>query len=206
MAACTFICGLDLGQANDASALIITERHEPAPAHEAGTMQARATFDVRHIERFAIGTPYPAIVDRVVDRFREIRQGNDAWLIVDGTGVGRPVVDLFRQQIGHGLLPITIHGGDAVTEDDQGYVRVPKRDLAGVVQVLLQSKRLRFAARLPDVQLLTKELLNFKVKIDMRTAHDSYGEWRAGQHDDLVLALALTVWYGERMYSPGIFF
>ena len=30
-------------------------------------------------------------------------------------------------------------------------------------------------------------------------AHDIYGAWREGQHDDLVLATALAVWFGERM-------
>jgi hypothetical protein len=39
--------------------------------------------------------------------------------------------------------------------------------------------------------------LNFRVKIDPLTAHDSYGAWREGQHDDLVLAVALAVWFAE---------
>jgi hypothetical protein len=29
-------------------------------------------------------------------------------------------------------------------------------------------------------------------------AHDIYGAWREGAHDDLVLATALACWYGER--------
>jgi hypothetical protein len=37
--------------------------------------------------------------------------------------------------------------------------------------------------------VLVQELLNFRVKIDPLTAHDSYGCWREGGHDDLVLAL-----------------
>ena len=35
------------------------------------------------------------------------------------------------------------------------------------------------------------------MKIDPITAHDSYGAWREGQHDDLVLAVALAVWFAE---------
>ena len=31
--------------------------------------------------------------------------------------------------------------------------------------------------------------------------HDTYAAWREGQHDDLVLALALALWSGER-FAP----
>ena len=76
--------------------------------------------------------------------------------------------------------------------------RVPKRDLVGAVQVPLQQQRLQFAEALPLTSVLTQELLTFKVTIDPATAHDSYAAWRERDHDDLVLALALAVWWGER--------
>jgi hypothetical protein len=41
---------------------------------------------------------------------------------------------------------------------------------------------------------LRKELLSFRRKIDLRTAHDSYEHWRESDHDDLVLAAALACW------------
>jgi hypothetical protein len=118
-------------------------------------------------------------------------------LVIDATGVGRPVVDMIRQAK---LEPvaITIHGGDAVTFEN-GW-RVPKRDLVSIVQVLLQTDRLKFAADLPIVGTLVQELLAFRVKIS-EAGHDSYGSWREGAHDDLVLALACAVWWAER-YQP----
>ena len=36
------------------------------------------------------------------------------------------------------------------------------------------------------------------MKIDPLTAHDSYGARRDGQHDDLVLAVAVAEWVWER--------
>jgi hypothetical protein len=39
--------------------------------------------------------------------------------------------------------------------------------------------------------------LNFRVKIDPKTAHDSYSHWREADHDDLVFSVALTCWYRE---------
>jgi hypothetical protein len=63
--------------------------------------------------------------------------------------------------------------------------------------VLLQTGRLKIASALPEAEVLVKELLAFQVKITS-TAHDAYGAWREGVHDDLVLALALATWYGEQ--------
>jgi hypothetical protein len=46
---------------------------------------------------------------------------------------------------------------------------------------------------------LANELLNFKVKINLKTAHDSYKAWREGIHDDLSLsAVALACWAAEK--------
>ena len=191
----TFILGLDLGQTNDFSALIVAEQIMPEPSTPPADRRPR--YDVRHIERFPLGTPYPTIVDATVETLERPELGDNVSLIIDGTGVGRAPVDMFRDRIGKRAHPVTITSGDAVSVSDDGYIRVPKRDLVGVVQVLLQSKRLRFAQGLQLVSLLTKELTNFHVKIDLDTAHDSYGAWRSGQHDDMVLALALAVWAGE---------
>jgi len=63
--------------------------------------------------------------------------------------------------------------------------------------VLFQAGRLKVAAELPAARLLVEELLNFRVKINVKTAHDSYEAWREGVHDDLVLAVALACWYEE---------
>lgn len=177
-----FYAGLDLGQAADYTALIIAEQPE------------FGRYDVRHIERFPLGTPYPQIVEKVEARMAALPEGSR--LAVDGTGVGRAVVEMFTIPI----VPIAITGGDTVTKDEQWY-RVPKRDLVGVVQVLLQTERLKFAAGLASVADLTRELLNFEAKITV-TAHDTYGAWREGQHDDLVLSLAILLWYAETSSGP----
>jgi hypothetical protein len=41
------------------------------------------------------------------------------------------------------------------------------------------------------------------MKIDLTTGHDSYGQWREGQHDDLVLAVALATWWAETRHGAG---
>jgi hypothetical protein len=178
-----FIIGLDLGQSKDYTALAIIEKLEGAIYH------------VRKLERTR-GTPYPDVVSRVKVILEKLP---DAGLVVDATGVGAPVVDMFRQA---GLKPIAIyiHGGDRVTHEGNTY-RVPKRDLVGVLQVLLQNQRLKIAPG-PLSDTLASELLNFKVTIDPLTAHDSYSAWREADHDDLVLSVALGTWWGEQYIEP----
>ena len=220
----TFFLGLDLGQAADPTALAVLERQMPPavpppprrervmvidglrhsimpdpPPDPAGV----AAFHCRHLERLKLGTPYPAVADhvaRVLDT-PALRGGTE--LVVDATGVGRPVVDMLRQR-GLECRAITITGGDQAAFEPGGW-RVPKRDLVGAVQVLLQTERLKFAAEIPAVPILVQEFMAFRVKIDPLTAHDSYGSWRDGAHDDMVLAVAIAAWWGLRWHEPAPF-
>ena len=162
---------------------------------------------MRHIERVR-GVSYPAVVEHTRSLLEALRAGEpqpELALVLDYTGVGRPVADMIAAaKLDAKLRLVTITGGDAVTQGERGEWRVPKRDLAGVVQLLLQSGRLRIGEGLPLAGTLTQELKNFRVKINL-AGHDSYGvveEWRAGNHDDLVLALALACWWGERLPRP----
>jgi hypothetical protein len=66
-----------------------------------------------------------------------------------------------------------------------------------VTQVLLQNGLLRVASGLPEAETLKRELLNFRVKIDPKTAHDSYEHWRESDHDDLVLAVSMAAWFRQ---------
>ena len=169
-------------------------------AYRVGSLSSDAPVFVRHLERFELGTKYTEIVRavrRLLSREPFRRRMRYTRLLVDRTGVGRGVVDSFYER-GVRPLSVSIHGGSAVTEEpaDLSY-RVPKRDLVAAVQVLLQNGRLKIAPELELAPVLKKELLNFRVKIDPRTAHDSYEHWREGDHDDLVLATALACWFEE---------
>jgi hypothetical protein len=116
---------------------------------------------------------------------------------LDYTGVGRPVADLFRKaRRACDLRAIYVHSGEAVTWE-WGMIGVPKRALIAAAQGLLQSERLKIAATLPDTGALITELKGYQVKIDPKTAHDSYAAWRENAHDELVFAVYLACWMGE---------
>lgn len=189
-----FFVGLDLGQAQDYSALSVVEK---APGSYDGP--PRSEYRVRHLQRFRLGTPYPDIVDQVMGMMVILP---DSYLVVDHTGVGRPVVDLFRAR-NIKLIAVTITGGNnAVFEGDAW--RVPKRDLVGALTVAFQNGTLKIAESLPEAKTLIDELMNFKVKINLKTAHDSYEAWREGVHDDLVLSVAMAVWAAQ-LHQPRLY-
>ena len=77
---------------------------------------------------------------------------------------------------------------------------VPKKDLIGAVQAALQTRRLKIVGVLPLAARLTKELEMFRVKVTA-DRNEIFESWRERDHDDLVMALALAVWYGEK--HPG---
>ena len=190
----SYLVGLDLGQSRDCSALVIVEQQQIPPA--------QPTYAVRHLYRWPLDTPYPRITRDLEALLARPPLAGRHELVVDQTGCGRPLVDQLRQA-GLSLIAVSLHGGDTVSQVGSNY-RTPKRDLVGVTHVLLQQHRLQFAEALPLAPVLTQELLSFKVKIDPATAHESYSAWREKDHDDLVLALALALWWGERTAASRI--
>ena len=186
-----YIIGVDLGQVHDYTAVAIVERR-----------QAPMGWVVRYLFRFPLGTSYVEIVEEIRRLMYLPALRGQSQLVLDATGVGRPVLDLFRQA-GMGCRPvgISIHGGDAVTPDRaiSGY-RVPKRDIVSNLEVRFELGQVKINRSLPYADLLLKELQNFRRHI-AESGHDSYGAGRSGAHDDLVLALGIAIWLGQK-YRP----
>lgn len=126
-------------------------------------------------------------------------------VLVDHTGVGVAVVEEIRNA-GVDCIGVTITGGDAISHDRDDY-RVPKRELVTRTQVVMETKRLQIASQLPLAPTLVAEMDNFKVKKIILTGHDSYGagaDWRDGNHDDLVLSVAMGLWWGEHTAQDAV--
>ena len=205
------IFGLDLGQALDYTALVAVNkrlvrnpdymvRHDLLEIKQDPMVGMTKEYQVPHVERFPLGTTYPQIITMLTDRINALNLQGNYMCVPDATGVGRPVVDMLRKN-GIACTPVSITGGEKEQFDEQfGGWRVPKRVLVSLLQVLLQNGQLKFAANMPHVDLIVNELAHFKVKVT-EAKHDTYEAWREGDHDDLVLALALAVWYAVRFTS-----
>src|SRR5215211_8219924 len=214
--------GVDLGQQRDFTAISVTEKvllltgdynREPYFDWDSQVNRRRRVevskpeYRVRHLERPPLGTSYVDVVERILELLEALGD-REMVLAVDTTGVGRPVADMLKARLNEWLEKhpqvhittawITITGGDSVTKVEGGGLRAPKRDLASAPLLLMQNRQLKIAESLQLASVLKGELLNFKVKFNIATGHDSYEAWREGDHDDLVLAVAMACWCGER--------
>lgn len=199
-----FLIGCDLGQAADPTALaVIHHRREPlqtwatlrdTPELLEEKQNTAEFFDVRHLERVPLGTSYPAIVAHVGALLARPPLCDGATeLIIDETGVGRAVGDIFESA---GLRPVrvTITAGGEQTQQSHSPERwnVAKGILISTLDARLHTGELRFAADLTEAGPMAEELKDFRRKVGVAGRY-SY-EARVGRHDDLVLAVAIATW------------
>lgn len=207
-----FTIGLDLGQARDYSALIVTERVQVVCGElspdDAYWYQGRRVFDehhVRHIQRWELGTPYPVVVDNVAELLQTPDFRRRAHLVLDATGVGGAVADMFVEAYKAGRLSrywpqrITLtagfsSAGPGRARGHQANLTAHKGDVVARLLSLFERGRLMLPPGLPLADALEKELRAFKLKQGPRTGNLTFEAERESDHDDLVIALALSVW------------
>ena len=215
----SFFIGVELGQVSDVTAIAVVDsqtlpllRMEEEHSRGWGSVNPvyqglngnevrehpPVKFALRHLERIPAGVSYPEIVIRVESLHRQLKE---PVILLDGTGVGKAAVELFRRT-GLSVSVFTLVAGDQVIQDGSNY-RIPKRDVISSTQVLLQTGRLKIARSLPHAALLARELVNFRFKVGHNGPEDAL-DWREGPDDDLVLALAIAAWEAER--RPGLAF
>ena len=155
-------------------------------------------YQCRHLERLPLGVSYTEQAKRVGRLMQTAPIRDRGELVIDQTGVGRAVFDIFRSD---GLRPVavTITGGDAETRTPEGW-RVPKLQLISRLQAMLHAGDLQIAKNLPEAETLASELSDFRVQFNEGSGYARFGA-REGRHDDLVLSLAIGVWYAASPQS-----
>jgi hypothetical protein len=193
------VVGVDIGQRVDPTTIVVVEAFKI----ERPGLRPEYRFEARHMERLAIGTPYPAVGMRIAEVVTTLEdrpvalhlQPRKLTLVVDATGVGRPVVDILRDAL-HGsrckLTPATFTHGDRLDTTSRLEWRVGKAFLVSRLQALFQTQRIKLPANHPEAQAMAKELVDYELKVDP-DGQDKYGAFRVGAHDDLVTALGLAV-------------
>lgn len=112
-----WIVSVDVGQSIDPTAVAVMSVRQPEEIERAVTLHDRDValakqlsprIDVRHLERLPLRMSYP---DQIAHVARLLRRSpldrEQVRLVLDQTGVGRPVVDLFRRA---GLDPAEFTG------------------------------------------------------------------------------------------------
>ena len=206
-----FIVGLDLGKSQDFTALIVNDlqwcervryaRTKFQPIMEPIGRRRVMRHQLVNLHRYPKGTAYPDIYRSVKSVLTQLPQRERyPELVVDGTGVGAPVVDAMREMAMH-PISITITGGRTINKISSAAITVPKTLLASAVDIVLAEDRLDITMKASASMPLKAELQGFRVKI-RATGTEALEAWREGTHDDLVLATALAVWRGEGVSMP----
>jgi hypothetical protein len=201
-----FVVGVDLGQSNDPTAVSVihwtrtplsswTPRHAVGNTRNTLWQDYEERFDVRYLERLPLGSPYPAQVQHVINLLSRPPLAGGADLVIDATGVGAPIADLFETA---GLEPtrVIISAGFEATDHGRRRWTVPKTELISGMDALLHTGQLKFASSLTDAGALRDELKDFRRKVS-EAGRATYAA-RVGRHDDLILSVAVALWWLRR--------
>jgi hypothetical protein len=199
-----FVAGLDVGQSADPSALsVIHHRRVPLETwtevvkpNGTGTLRQdiEETFDVVHLERLPLQMSYVDQVDYVTEALARSPLNSHADFVLDQTGCGAPVGDLFDHA---GLKPIRVVITAGLSTEHHGRKwGVPKHELISGLDAALHSGTLRFADGLIEAGAMKGELKDFRRHVT--AAGRSTFSARSGKHDDLVLSCAIALWWCGR--------
>src|SRR5215204_4095764 len=193
--------GVDLGQANDPTAIAVLEKtvvppqtalfapvgKEPSNRLVEGSL----VYDLVYLKRPKLGTPYDEIARRVADLICELEpQGafgelGQVTLSVDGTGVGRAVVDLLDAEFKRrgatskgtprvDFRRVSVTGSQTQLkrpERTNGYWSVPKKDLVFPAVAAFQQGKIRIAKGIKDRDALVHELKNYRRATNIATGN-----------------------------------
>jgi Terminase RNaseH-like domain len=216
--------GVDLGQASDFTAIAVLEKKivppetamfSPVGEHPGNRLvEGDIVYDLVYLKRPKLGTPYDTIARRVADLICELEpegafgELGQVTLSVDGTGVGRGVVDMLdsefkRRGASSKSVPRVDFRRCAITgsqttlkrpDRSNGYWSVPKRDLVFAAVAAFQQGKIRIAKGITDRDALVNELRNYSRKTNIATGNMVFEPWRESQHDDLLFAVCLALW------------
>ena len=188
-----FVVGVDLGQSQDPTAVCVIESYS---VREDPIAPAQHFFDVRHLMRFPLGLSYPTMVGDIGLMLSREPLGCRAELVIDETGVGKAVADLFDAA---GLKPfkVTITAGNEETQTGSRRWSVPKGQLVSLLDARMHTGELRFARDLREAAAMEGELKDFR-RFVSEAGRYSFSA-RSGQHDDLVLACAIALWRATKL-------
>ena len=214
--------GVDLGQASDFTAIAVLEKTiappETAmfsPVGESPSnrlVEGSIGYDLVYLKRPKLGTPYDTIARRVADLICELEpQGaygelGQVTLSVDGTGVGRGVVDMLDTELKRrgktSSVPrvdfrrVSVTGSQTTLKRPtrtNGYWSVPKKDLVFPAVAAFQQGKIRIG-KVADRDALVHELKNYSRTTNIATGNMAFEPWRESDHDDLLFAVCLALW------------
>lgn len=212
--------GVDVGKQHDPSAIVVSEAIQRVMLDRSTGQQKvkHVAFSIvdgeyfegydiplletvyisRYMKRLALGLPYPEQAEEIA---RIATSGTFAKrtvrVLIDVTGVGRPVFDMIYQIIYQNdealanvlVKPITFTHGDRYNEETG---LLGKAYLVSRLQALGQTGCAQLPPGNPLAEPTRKEMMDYEIRID-EDGNDRYGAFKTGAHDDIVTAWGLSV-------------
>jgi hypothetical protein len=201
------LVGVDFGKRSDYSAMVILERLalEPGGPRQPGRIWPPVrpfdapTYIGHHLFRWDLGTAYTTIVQDVQGVLASGRLPRPVTLLVDGTGVGIAILDLF--DIGlttPSPIGVVVTTGSTTTQPRPNEWHTPKSSLSLHLIAASEARpvRLVLGHRLPFIDAVKAEMQTFGAETTP-TGHVRYEASRQQDHDDLLFALGLCIWWGD---------
>ena len=203
-----YIYALDIGSEQDFCAGMLLKKHtriqqHPAIRRDTSAGVVRTLIVERHLihtYRPPLRTPYDDVIRRVNEIVNHSDLYQNCYLVVDKGQVGGAIV---QNMIRIGMRPyaINITGGSKVTEARGGW-NVPKADLVGALILALEQQTFRTHPNVVDRETLIHELKSFRMKRRV-SGHMSFEAERDRDHDDMVMSLAMGIWFSDRVWPNG---
>ena len=194
----SFHVGVDLGQRVDHTAIVVVEqRVEATRVRDPVSFEYRRErkLIVRLAQRVRLGTGYFEVAAEIerLTHCTEFESGS-VTTAVDATGLGSVVSeDLQRRRLRGELYPVVITGG-LEGSYRSGYWPTPRTELLLGVQRAMEAQGLGVAGGMEGWADVEAELKGMRKVASARGPRFE----TSGKHDDLVFALALSL-FGARM-------
>ena len=203
------ILSQDIGKKQDATtsgAFTITPEY-----FDGGDGKRRMTtfLDVGFLDKRRLS--YTELGEYTREMMQSLSFGDQSVLIIDGTGIGEAVYDIYTSL---GLEPVKViftSGETASVERNReqfsqkfgavsGY-KVPKVDMISAAQVIFQQGRIRFAEGIDFRDECFQQLQAFVGKVNEKTHNVKYENLTEDIHDDFVTMIIQACWYVMHMDS-----
>jgi hypothetical protein len=211
------VMGVDPGQARDPCANCVIEhcegviddgsdweRHTNQTAALGLQKKGATRWRCVHLERLKLGTRYGDITRHVANMLAapQLQRDTDSnrsagELVLDFGGIGRGVAE---DMLDAGLDPVCVNltGGLETNWKRRHLYSVPKEEAIIQLDARIHHDRypLTFSKHLTEADALKQEIADF-VRTVSGAGRMRY-EARTGKHDDMIMALAIAVWWLSR--------
>jgi len=207
-----FVVGVDLGKSVDSTVIAIVEyvrvgtgefEVSKASSHRGITItkeKYRETYDLRELQRLKLQTTYDEVIEHLVGLMNTTPL-REAELVIDDSGVGRPIGDMIEAQTTLRPIRVTTTGGEHANKITERRWHVPKQEMVSLLSGLFATRMIRLAHNLPNLEVLRRESQTF-LRTYTSSGRSTFSA-ASGRHDDTISALSLACWWATMKHSPA---